>query len=203
VDYAKYPKLEFRRKFWKFVGAEINIVDPSSEQLVGFIKMKAWKLREDVRLYADKSMQHEILLIKARNIIDWSNTYDISDSQTGVQLASLRRKGWKSAFVRDHWEIFDPAGAPMGSVHETSGTLALLRRYLSAINDVFDIIFAFTQQTYDVKLGEALAAHIVHRKNPFIVKMSLDMSVAQAKLDPRITIAATAMLSIIDASKNS
>jgi hypothetical protein len=56
MDYSQYPRFELRRKFWKFFGAEISVVPAGSTDVIGFIKMKAFKLREDVRLYRDKSM---------------------------------------------------------------------------------------------------------------------------------------------------
>jgi hypothetical protein len=206
MNYAQYPRIEFRRKFWKFFGAEISLTDPTSDQLIGFIKMKAWKLREDIRLYTDRSMRQEVIHIQARQIIDFGATYDVFDSASGQLLFSLRRKGLKSTFVRDHWDILDPAGTQTGYIQETSGTLALLRRWLSLFSDLFDLIFAFTAQTYDINIttggAPSLAAHITHRKNPFVVKMALDTTGAQAQADPRLTIAAGALLSVIDAAKN-
>lgn len=207
MDYTKYTQFELRRKFWKFFGAAINITDPVSGQRIGFIKMKAWKLREDVRLYTDETLTTELMAIHARQIIDFGATYDVTDSQTGEALFSLKRKGLRSTFVRDKWEILDTSGAVIGQILETSGWLALLRRWLSMINDLLGLIFAFVPETYDISLSKAgeqpqLAARIVHRKNPFIVKMNVDLSVAAAPADPRLSLASAALLSIIDASKN-
>jgi hypothetical protein len=102
MDYSQLRQLEFRRKFWVLVGAKIHITDPLSAREVGFIKMKAWKLREDIRLYTDESMQTELLRIHARNIIDFGATYDVVDSFSNQIVYSLKRKGLKSTFVRDH-----------------------------------------------------------------------------------------------------
>jgi len=206
MDYTPYKQFELRRKFWKFFGAEISVFDTPSQAMIGFIKMKAWKLREDVRLYTDKSMQQEVLQIHARQILDIGATYDVSDSASGQVLFSLRRKGLKSIFVRDQWDILDPTGNVTGQVQETSGTLALMRRWLSMLSDLFDLVFAFVAQTYDVTVDNggqpALIAKIVHKKNPFLVRMAVDTSMAQVQTDPRLVIAAASMLSIIDASKN-
>lgn len=61
MDYSQYKQLEFRRKFWKIFGAQIHMMDPATEQELGVIKMKAWKLKEDIRLFTDESAQHEVL----------------------------------------------------------------------------------------------------------------------------------------------
>jgi hypothetical protein len=209
MDYTKLKKLEFRRKFLKIVGAEIFIDDPATETEVGYIKMKAWKLREDIRIYTSRAMEREIAQIHARQIIDFGATYDVTDSATGQVAFALRRKGLKSALVRDHWDIQDEGGNVIGSVQETSGTLALIRRWIELVpyGDLLGLLFAFIVQTYEIRTkqadgSEALAGTIVHRKNPFVVKMSLDTSLAQAPVQPLIPLAATAMLSIIDAAKN-
>ena len=207
MDYSQYKQLELRRKFWKFFGAEIRILEPSSGTVVGFIKMKAWKLREDVRLYTDSSMSQEVLAIHARQIIDFGATYDVTNSSTGEALFSLSRKGFRSAFLRDKWEILDPSGAVVGTVLETSGILALVRRWVGLINDLLGLIFAFVPETYEVTYAAdgsqpVLIARLIHRKNPFVVKMGVDMSMATGTLNADISVASAAMLSIMDASKN-
>jgi hypothetical protein len=204
MDLSQYKQLEFRRKFWRIFGAEINIVDPVSGQMVGFIEMKAWKLREDIRIYTDRSKTQEILSIRARNIIDFGATYDVYDSATGQALFYLRRKGLKSAFVRDHWDIFTSQDQPYGSVQETSGGLALLRRYIGVIfGDLGELVFAFVAQTYQVKDTTGnVAAELTHRKNPLVVKFGYDTTNQTASLDWRVDMATVALLSIIDAAKN-
>lgn len=206
MDFSQYPKYELRRKFWKFFGAEISIFPENSTELAGFIKMKAFKLREDVRLYRDKTQSQELLAIQARQIIDFGATYDVTDSATGAAVMSLRRKGFRSAFVRDTWEILDPAGTVVGRIQETSGNLALVRRWLGLISDLFDLVFAFVAQTYEIRLGADgsgdLLASVTHTKNPFVVKMDVDQSMSPSGTDPRIVLASTALLAIVDAAKN-
>jgi hypothetical protein len=204
MDYSQYKQLEFRRKFWKIFGAEIRMTDVNGVHLLGVIKMKAWKLKEDIRLYRDEAGQQELMRIGARSVIDFGATYDVFDSTTNQQIFSLRRKGLKSTFIRDHWLIFDANGTQIGDVIETSGTLAILRRWLG---DIGDLIFSFVSQTYDINYGtlagqQLLVGKIVHRKNPFIVKMGLDTTMAQADVDPRLPVAIASLLSVIDANKN-
>jgi hypothetical protein len=208
MDYTKLKQLEFRRKFWKIAGAEIYIDDPATEQEVGYIKMKAWKLREDIRIFTDRSMNQEIAQIHARNIIDFGATYDVTDSAGAEPAFSLRRKGLKSTFVRDHWDMFDASGNNFGSVQETSKGLALVRRWIEMIPylNLLSLVLMFIPQTYEIRLTQpdganAVAGTIIHRKNPFVVKMLLDTSNAQATASPLVTLSTTALLSIIDAAK--
>ncbi|MET0779498.1 MAG: hypothetical protein ABWY71_01550 [Candidatus Saccharimonadales bacterium] len=207
-NYAQYKQLEFRRKFWVPVGAKINLHHMPSDTPVGFIHMKAWKLKEDIRLYSDELMQQELLRIAARNAIDFSGTYDVIDSQSKQHIASLKRKGMKSTFVRDHWLILDAQGNEIGETVETSGGLALIRRWIGVIpiaGPLAELGLAFVPQTYEIThkqpTGNKHAAHITHRKNPLIVKINLDTTGAEVPIDPRVSVAMTALLSTIDAAK--
>jgi uncharacterized protein YxjI len=206
MDFSSHKTLEFRRKFFKIFGAEIEIRDSEGHNLVGFIKMKAWKLREDIRIYSDKSRSTELLAITARQIIDFAATYNVTDSTSSEPIMSIRRKGLRSTFVRDHWEISTPQGDPAGVLQETSSGLALARRYLGIIpfvGELIDLVFAFIPQTYQLRdTTGATLAQITHRKNPILVKFTVDFVGSSATLDSRAAVAVTALLSVIDASKN-
>ena len=206
MDYTQYSQIEFRRKFWKIVGASITMTNPADESVIGFIKMKAWKLREDITLFHDEAQTKPAISIRARQIIDFGATYDVTDSATGQPIASLRRKGLRSTFVRDRWNMMDANGTEFGYIQETSSWLAIARRYLSAISDILGLIFAFIPETYTIvhthPTGDQVIGSIVHRKNPFIVKMGLTFSDNETSADRRIAVAATALLAIVDATKN-
>ena len=84
-----------RKNIMALAGAKFQIFN-SEGQVVFFSKMKAFKLREDIRLYTGEDMQEELLTIHARNIIDFSATYDVFDTKADELIGSLKRKGLKS-----------------------------------------------------------------------------------------------------------
>jgi len=210
MDITTYRQLEFRRKFWKLIGAEVKAVNPANDETVGVIRMKAFKLRDDIRLYVPADSQTEALRIHARQVIDFGATYDVFEGSAQTPSFSLQRKGLKSAFVRDYWKILDQAGQQIGYVQETSSEMAVMRRWLGMIpfvGGIIDLVFAFIPQTYGIYAGQdnlntPADAIITHRKNPLIVKMSLDASAAQPDYNPYFGIAAVSLLSVMDASKN-
>ena len=209
MDYSQYKQLEFRRKFWNWFGPVIHISTPTGEP-VGYIKMAALKLRGDIRIYRDETKQQELFRIGGRQIISLKPVFDIFASDTDQKLFALRRLSLKSAFVRDHWELLDNNGNVFGEILETSSNLALARRWLELLpfGEIIGLIFAFVPQTYTItardQAGQSqLIGNIVHRKNPIIVKMGLDTSAAQMTVDPRVCVSSAALLSILDASKNS
>ena len=50
-----------RRKFLKVLGAKFEIFD-ESEQLIGFCAQKAFKLKEDIRVFQDEAQTQPCLL---------------------------------------------------------------------------------------------------------------------------------------------
>ena len=95
TDQFEHTQYNINRKFWKLFGASIKVVSPEN-QLILFAKLKALKLREDIRLFADEAQAEEILRIHARTILDIGTIYDVFDSATDQKIGSVKRKGWKS-----------------------------------------------------------------------------------------------------------
>ena len=119
-----------RQKVWKILGEEFHIYsDDSMQQLIGYSKQKALKLKEDIRVYSDEQKSTELICIKARSIIDLGAGYDITDSQTGEAVCSFKREGLKSLF-KDSWKVMDSSGNQIGTISEDSGLLALVRRFV-------------------------------------------------------------------------
>ena len=79
-----------RRKVFKILGGAFHIYGPAGE-LIGYSKQKAFKLKEDIRVFTDESCTVELLTIQARNIIDFSAAYDVTDPAGGGVIGTLRR----------------------------------------------------------------------------------------------------------------
>lgn len=123
---AEGESYTIRRKVLKLFGAAFHIYGKNGE-LAGFCDQKAFKLREDIRIYTDESKSKELLRIATKSIIDFGATYEVY-LENDVKLGSLRRKGLTSTFLRDEWLIFGPDDKQIGILQEESGLLAFLRR---------------------------------------------------------------------------
>ena len=88
-----------QEKFLKIFGNTFWIKDLQGN-VVAYSKQKAFKLKEDIILYTDDTMTQPLLQIKARSVIDWGATYDVTDPSTGELLGSVKTTGLKS-LVRD------------------------------------------------------------------------------------------------------
>ncbi|MNN55002.1 hypothetical protein D3C81_1698520 [compost metagenome] len=172
------------------MGAKLHIYN-SSEELVLYSQMKAFKLKEDIALYTDESMEKELLRIKARKMIDFSATYDVHDSETGEHLGALRRKGIKS-IVKDEWVLLDSQDIEIGLIKENSTAMALLRRLITLI-----------PQKYNVELGNITIPAFRQNFNPFVTKIIVDFSEDRnTLLDRRLGLAAGILLCAVEGKQD-
>jgi len=180
-----------RKKILTLVGAKFHIYDPTGN-LVFFSKMKAFKLKEDIRLFTDENMQTELLSIKARNILDIAATYDVMDPESGEKVGALRRKGLKS-MLKDEWIFMDANDNEIGLIKEDSIFLALVRRFLTNL----------IPQTYLGDIGGSQVCKFKQNFNPFVTKITLDFSLdKEHQLDRRLGIAAAVLLCAIEGKQN-
>lgn len=177
-----------RRKVLKIFGGSFHVYD-SRDNLVFFSSQKAFKLKEDIRVFSDESMSEECIVIKARSIIDFGASYDVVDSASGEKVGAFRRKGFKS-MVKDAWEMLDTSDQPVARLEEKSGCLALFARLIAP---------GLFPQTYHLEVGGQLAATYSQRFNPFVFKMNVHLEQGSGDiLDPRMALAAGILLVVIE-----
>jgi len=175
-----------KRQVFALAG-KFRFYDPSG-QLVLFSQQKMFKLREDIRVYSDENKTQEVLMIKARQIVDFSAAFDVVDSATGQKVGALRRKGLAS-LLRDEWDILDVGDNVIGKLFEDSMGLALLRRFLTGL----------VPQNYDITIGTERVADLKQAFNPFAYQLTLDFSMdLSQRLDRRVGIAAGILLAAIE-----
>lgn len=180
-----------RRKVFELFGGSFRIYAPNGE-LAFFSKMKAFKLREDIRIFSGEDMQEEVLTIKARQIMDFSAAYDVFDPRANEKVGALKRKGWKS-MVQDEWILMDAADQEIGLIKEDSLGLALLRRFLTNL----------VPQKYQGIVGGTLVCTFKQNFNPFVMKITVDFTPDQANLlDRRLGMAAGLLLCAIEGKQN-
>ena len=188
----QHDRYLLKRQVFALTG-KFRVYDPS-ENLVLFSEQKMFRLREDIRVYSDESKAQEVLIIKARQIIDFSAAYDVIDAPSGQKVGALRRKGWRS-LLRDEWEILDANDQPVGMLFEDSMGRALLRRFL---------LGTFLPQNYDVTIGTERVADVRQRFNLFAYRLDLDFSMDTGrKFDRRMGIAAAILLATVEGKQSS
>ncbi len=179
-----------RRKVLKFVGGAFHIYDAQGN-LVGYSRQKAFKLKEDIRLFTGEDMETELIRISARKVIDFSAGYDVYDSTTGEHIGGLRRRGFKS-LLRDAWVIFDTDENETGTIAEDNMTLALVRRFVTNV----------IPQHFTAKIGDTPVCDFAQNFNPFVRKLTVTYRPESAGIfDRRLGMAAGVLLVAIEGAQ--
>lgn len=100
------------------IASQIYIRDANG-QLIGYVKQKLFKLKEDINIFADEGQTQHLYNIKADRVLDFSAKYNFTDSG-GRQLGSIRRKGMRSIW-KANYEIFDPSSNHVLNINEENG----------------------------------------------------------------------------------
>lgn len=183
----EHDTYELRRKILRIFGGAFYVYDPDG-QLAFFSEQKSFKLREDIRLYADLDQAIELLTIQARSIIDFSAAYDVVDTVDNERVGTLRRRGFKSMF-RDEWEILDADEQPLGRIIEDSMTMALLRRALTNL----------VPQKFRIECHGRTVGTLRQNFNLFAPRIRIDFSMdPDHSLDRRLGLAAAILICAVE-----
>lgn len=189
-DRYAFPTYVLRRKVLKILGAAFHIYDPAGN-VVLYSKQKAFKLKEDIRVYSDESMAQEVLTIRTQSVWDISGTYDVYDPVADETVGALKRKGLKS-MLKDEWLFLDAQGQEAGKIEEDSMLKAVVRRTIEAAS-------AFMPQAYHATWGGQPVATFKQNFNPFVQKIVIDFSQdSENLLDPRLGLAAAVLLCAVE-----
>lgn len=159
MSYFSEQQYLTRKKILKLVGGAFHIFD-GSENIVGYAKMKAFKLKEDIVMFTDESMNEKVFSIKARNIIDFAATYDVYDKNE-MKLGAFKRQGIKS-LLQDEWLIFDENDTEIGKITEDSILLSLVRRFATNL----------LPQNYECKVNGENKCEYRQNFNPLVTKIT-------------------------------
>jgi hypothetical protein len=188
VDPFRLDRYSIRRKVLALFAPQFHLYDEAGS-VIAFVKQKAFKLKEDIRVYTDETMASELLLIQARQIIDFSAAYDVIETKSGQKVGALKRKGWKS-ILKDEWILMDGGDNEIGLIQEDSALLATLRRFLTNL-----IPQSFTFEVRGRPVGTLKQAF-----NPFVFRAQADFSEDPGGniLDRRLGLASVILLLAIE-----
>lgn len=184
-DLYRYDQMEARKQVFKLLGAAFHLRTPDG-RLLAYSKQKAFRLKEDISVFADEEQTDLLLRIQAAQIIDFGASYHVYDGRTGEHYGTLRRKGW-SSLVRDSWEILDADGNVRGRVIEDSTWKALVRRFI-------DLAALLMPQTFLVQVDGQTVATMKQNLNLFVRKYEIDLSQDIGGMLPRPLAVATVIL---------
>lgn len=189
-----------RSRFFRLFGGAYQLHDGQG-RLCLYAEMKRFRLKEDIRIYADAGMRDEVLRIRTESIFDFSGAYDVEDSRAHARIGTLRRSGLRSTFVRDHWQMLDATGQPVAELSEDSLGKSLLRRLLEFAGEIplVGLLGYLFPQRYALTRHDRPVAHYRQHFNPFIYKLDIDLLPDDGSaVDRRLAIAMAVLLAAIE-----
>ena len=184
-----------RKKVLKILGEAFHIyTDDSQTELLGYCELKAFKLKEDIRIYTDEKKTTELISIKARSILDFSAGYDVVDAQSGSSLGTFKRKGMKSLF-KDTYILLDQQDQAYAELSEDSGLLALIRRFVPFANILIPQIFHLRGN------DGGGSVEYTQKMNPIVQRLTVT-GAQSGGFDPRVVLAGGMLLAAIEGKQN-
>ena len=100
------------------LASQIYIRDANGN-LLGYVKQKLLKLKEDINVFADEGQTQHLFNIKADRVLDFSANYRFTNSH-GAVIGAIRRRGMRSIW-KANYEISDSAGNQVLQIKEENG----------------------------------------------------------------------------------
>lgn len=184
-------KYTIRRKVFKIFGAAFHVYDEHGS-IIGYCKQKAFKLKEDIKLYTGEDMSELLLSLQAQSVIDFSATCSVL-LPDGTSLGSLRRKGMRSSFVRDEWLVFAEDGQEIAKIRETGSIAPIARRYMNNAS-------LFLPQKYEVirSSDSQVISRFRQHFNPFISRLGVAVLEENNALDELVLLGAACLITAIE-----
>ncbi len=184
-------KYLIHKKLFKLLGEEFSLFD-NEGNMVAFADQR-FKLREDIRIYTDKTKSTELLKMTTPKVIDFSPRFTIVDSATGETLGFAKRAGMKSSLIQDEWSIFDAQDNEIGKASEDSTFLALIRRF------VVNLI----PQSYNIVINGQTVCTMHQNFNPFTLHVRVEFEEnASVNFDKRLVMAVAILICAIERRQN-
>jgi hypothetical protein len=148
------------------IGSQVRVVDATG-QLVSYVKQKAFRLKEDVTIFADEEQTQPVYRIKANKIIDIGATYSIGTSD-GRPLGAVRQHGMRT-FWKATYDILDEVGTAIGLVHEQDPWVKVLDGLIGEIPFLGFVIQQWINPTYLIDGTDGITL-LRLRKRPSLIE---------------------------------
>lgn len=150
------------------ISSYIRVVDATG-RLVGYVKQRAFRLREDVTIFADEQQTQPAYHIKANRIIDIGATYSITTAD-GRSLGSVRQRGMRTLW-RATYDILDDSGNAIGVVHERDAWVKVMDGLIGEIPFIGFVLAQWINPTYLIDGTDGVTL-LRLRKQPSLIERS-------------------------------
>jgi hypothetical protein len=156
------------------LASQIYIRD-SNGQLLGYVKQKMFKLKEDINVFADEGQTQLLYNIKADRMIDFSAGYNFT-SASGQRIGSLKRRGMRSIF-KAHYEVYDASDRHVMQINEANGWIKVADALLGEVPLLGMFTGYFFNPAYNISRTDGTAIARLKKEAAFFESgFSLDLT---------------------------
>ncbi|MDQ3821837.1 MAG: hypothetical protein M3321_01185 [Actinomycetota bacterium] len=123
------------QQLFKPIGNEYRVSAPAAGDDEGspllYVKQKKLAIKEDIRFRLSPDDDAHLFMIKAKSVFEFRGRHEVRDADDRV-IGQLE-KVFGASLLRSHWRIRDPEGNELFEAHESSWTIALVRRFADAL----------------------------------------------------------------------
>ncbi len=181
------------------LASQIYIRDANG-QLIGYVKQKLLKLKEDINVFADEGQTQHLFNIKADRILDFSANYRFT-SASGQPIGSIRRRGMRSIF-RANYEISDAAGNHVMSIREENAWIKVGNALIGELPIVGMFTGYFLNPAYLVtQVDGSPVARLAKQPAFFEGKFQLTPNAALAPEDETLVMLSVLTMTLLERSR--
>jgi len=148
------------------ISSYIRVVDATG-QLVSYAKQRAFRLKEDVTIYADEAQTQPLYHVKANQIFDIGATYRVSTADER-SLGALRQRGMRTLWSATY-DILDDNGSAVGLIHEQDPWVKVIDGLIGGIPFLGFVIQQWINPTYLIDSAEGVTV-LRMRKQPSLIE---------------------------------
>ena len=148
------------------ISSYIQVVDATG-QLISYVKQRAFRLKEDVTIFADESQTRPLFHMKANQIFDIGATYRVSTAD-GRSLGALRQRGMRTLWSATY-DILDDNGSAIGLIHEEDPWVKVIDGLIGGIPFLGFVVQQFINPTYLIDGADGTTG-LRMRKQPSLIE---------------------------------
>ncbi len=148
------------------ISSYIRVVDATG-QLISYAKQRAFRLKEDVTIYADEEQTRPLYHVKADRMIDIGATYAISAGD-GRPMGAQRQRGMRTLWSATY-DIVDDNGSAVGLIHEQDPWVKVIDGLIGSIPFLGFVIQQWINPTYLIDGADGVTL-LRMRKRPSLIE---------------------------------
>jgi len=180
------------------LASQIYIRDANG-QLIGYVKQKLLKLKEDINVFADEQQTQHLYNIKADRVLDFSAKYNFTDNR-GSQVGAIKRKGMRSIF-KAHYEIYAPSGALAMEIHEENAWVKVVDALVGELPVIGMFTGYFFNPAYIISRGGVQIARLQKQPAFFEGIFQLEKLVEMSEEDEALVLLSFLTMTLLERAR--